>query len=158
MYKILKSEISMIQLLFSAIISVASFSKSEFFKVISSNDAAGLTKMIDKIQKLNQSSDQMAYLGTLKMKKAEYLKTPKDKLAVFKEGKELLEKAILKNNKNAEYRFLRLIIQENAPKVLKYNANIKEDVKVVASEYLSFASEVKSAVVNYSKTSASLKI
>ena len=148
----------MIQLLFIAIISVASFSKSEFFKVISSNDAAGLTKMIDKIQKLSQSSDQMAYLGTLKMKKAEYLKTPKDKLAVFKEGKELLEKAILKNNKNAEYRFLRLIIQENAPKVLKYNANIKEDVKVVASEYLSFASEVKSAVVNYSKTSASLKI
>jgi hypothetical protein len=69
-----------------------------------------------------------------------------------------LEKAILKNNKNAEYRFLRLIIQENAPKVLKYNANIKEDVKVVSSEYLSFASEVKSAVVNYSKTSASLKI
>jgi hypothetical protein len=148
----------MIQLLFSAIISVASFSKSEFFKVISSNDAAGLTKMIDKIQKINQSSDQMAYLGTLKMKKAEYLKTPKDKLAVFKEGKELLEKAILKNNKNAEYRFLRLIIQENAPKVLKYNANIKEDVKVVSSEYLSFTSEVKSAVVNYSKTSASLKI
>ena len=148
----------MIQLLFIAIISVASFSKSEFFKVISSNDAAGLTKLIDKIQKVNESSDKMAYLGTMKMKKAEYLKTPKDKLAVFKEGKWLLENAIVKNNKNAEYRFLRLIIQENAPKVLKYNANIKEDVKVISSEYSSLTSEVKSAVLNYSKTSASLKI
>ena len=148
----------MIQLLFIAIISVVGFSKTEFFKVISSNDAAGVTKMIDKIQKANESTDQMAYLGTLKMKKAEYLKTPKDKLAVFKEGKGLLEMAITKNNKNAEYRFLRLIIQENAPKVLKYNTNIKEDAKFISSGYLSFSTEVKTAVLNYSKTSASLKL
>lgn len=148
----------MVQFLFILILNISAFSKAEYFKVIAGSDVSTMTKMMDKIEKASESSDQMAYLGALKMKKAEYLKTPKDKLALFKEGRDLLEKAILKNGKNAEYRFLRLMIQENAPKVLKYNTKVEEDAKFISSNYVSLSSDVKSAVLNYSKTSASLKI
>lgn len=148
----------MIQLLFILILNVAGFSKAEYFKVIAGSDVNSMTKMVEKLEKATENTDQMAYLGALKMKKAEHLKTPKDKLELFKVGKDLLEKAILKNGSNAEYRFLRLMIQENAPKVLKYNTKVQEDAKFISSNYLSLSSDVKSAVLNYSKTSASLKI
>jgi hypothetical protein len=148
----------MIQFLFILILNISPFSKAEYFKVIAGSDVNTMTKMMEKIEKVNESADQMAYLGALKMKKAEHLKTPKDKLALFKEGRDLLEKAILKNGKNAEYRFLRLMIQENAPKVLKYNTKVEEDAKFISSNYSSLSSDVKSAVLNYAKTSASLKI
>lgn len=153
-----KGRKKMFQLLFILILNVAGFSKSEYFKVIAGSDVNGMTKMMDKLEKATENTDQMAYLGALKMKKAEHLKTPKDKLELFKAGKELLEKAISKNGSNAEYRFLRLMIQENAPKVLKYNTKVQEDAKFISSNYLSLSSDVKSAVLNYSKTSASLKI
>lgn len=148
----------MVHLLYCLLIAATSFSKAEVFKVISGNDASSLTKMISKLEDLSSSSDQQAYLGTLKMKRSEQLKTAKEKLALFKEGRALLEKVITANPKNTEYRFLRLMIQENAPKVLKYNTNIKEDAKLVTSGYQSLSSDVRNAVVNYAKQSPNLTL
>jgi hypothetical protein len=148
----------MIQFLFILILGASTFSKAEYFTVISGSDVNVMTNMMDKIEKVNESTDKSAYLGALKMKKAQYLKTPKDKLDLFKEGKDLLEKTILKNGKNAEYRFLRLMIQENAPKMLKYNTKVEEDAKFISSNYASLSADVKSAVLKYSKTSTHLKI
>ena len=148
----------MVQLLYILLISASTFSKSEFFKVLSGSDATGMTKMIGKLENLSTSSEQQAYLGTLKMKRSEQLKTAKEKLAMFKEGKELLEKAIVNSPKNVEYRFLRLMIQENAPKVLKYYSHIKEDAKLVSSGYQSLVTEVRTAVINYAKQSTNLSL
>ncbi len=148
----------MIQLLFILVLHTSGFSKTEYFKVFAGNDETGISKMVQKLEKLSENSDQTAYLGAIKMKKAEYLKTPKEKLELFKAGKELLEKSISKNNSNAEYRFLRLLIQENAPKVLKYNDKIQEDAKFISSNFANLNADVKTAVLNYSKTSPNLKI
>jgi hypothetical protein len=148
----------MIHLLFFIVLNATGFSKTEYFKVFSGNDETGVTKMVEKLKKTNESSDQTAYLGALKMKQAEFLKTPKEKLELFKEGKGLLEKMISKNSSNAEYRFLRLLIQENAPKVLKYNDKVQEDAKFITSQYAYLNPDVKTAVLNYSKKSSSLKI
>ena len=148
----------MTHLLYCLLIAASTFSKAEVFKAVSGKDASSLTKMISKLEDLSSSSDQQAYLGTLKMKRAEQLKTAKEKLAMFKEGRALLEKSITASPKNSEYRFLRLMIQENAPKVLKYNTNIKEDAKLVSSGYQSLASDVRNAVVSYAKQSPNLSL
>lgn len=76
---------------------------------------------------------------------------------MFKQGKMLLEGAIKKENKNTEFRFLRLIIQENCPAFLKYQDNIKEDADAVKQMYKKISSALKQAVLDYSKTSKTLK-
>lgn len=118
---------------------------------------AAVTAMIDRLENTT-TSDKNAYRGALLMKKAGYQKTPKDKLSLFKQGRLLLEKEIETNSKNTEYHFLRLIIQENAPKMLKYNTNIVEDAAWVKKHYTEVNSDVRSAIVNYSKTSVNLKL
>lgn len=148
----------MYSFLITAIVFTVGFSKAEFFKSLSGNDPVSISKMIDKINKSADGSDKSAYLGAIKMKHAEHQKTPKEKLAVFKEGRDLLEKTIVKYPEKAEYKFLRLMIQENAPKVLKYNSNIKEDAKFISSAYPTLPSEVKTAVASYAKVSANLKL
>lgn len=91
------------------------------------------------------------------MKKSGLVKTAAHKLKLFKEGKKKLEKAISLEQNNAEYRFLRLIIQENCPPILKYNGQISEDLAQVKSNYKKFDAVLKKAVLNYSKNSKYLK-
>ncbi len=59
--------------------------------------------------------------------KARFEKGIKNKKRTFKQGANLLEKQIKRAPKNIELRFIRLSIQENSPKILGYNKNIKED-------------------------------
>lgn len=59
--------------------------------------------------------------------KAKYEKGIKNKKHFFKKGVTLLEKNIAKEPNNIEIRFIRLSIQENVPKLLKYKKNILED-------------------------------
>jgi hypothetical protein len=148
----------MYSFLIASFVLTIGFSKAEFFKSLSGNDPVSIAKMIEKINKASDGSDKTAYLGAIKMKHAEHQKTPKEKLAIFREGRDLLEKTIVKFPEKAEYRFLRLMIQENAPKVLKYNTNIKEDVKIITAAYQSMPSDVKTAVASYAKVSSNLKL
>ncbi|MBP6090726.1 MAG: hypothetical protein KA521_05685 [Crocinitomicaceae bacterium] len=137
---------------------VASFSKAEYFKIIAGSDASAMTALQSKIEKGLNGAEKDAYTGALKMKQAESMKTPKEKLTAFKEGKIALEAAILVQPKNTEFRFLRIMIQENAPKILKYQVNLKEDASYLKEHYLSLSSDVKNAVIAYSKSSNYLKL
>ena len=125
-------EISPMNLLLAFLFLVTStFSKSDYFEAIAGNDQASMISMLSKVQKATVNSDQKAYLGAIKMRASAFKKTPKEKLSSFKSGQKMLEAVIFANPKNVEYRFLRLIVQENAPKVLKYNTKIKEDAKII---------------------------
>jgi hypothetical protein len=139
------------------LLSFVNFSKAEYYKIISGNDVVLMNKMMEKINESDNNPDKMAYLGALKMRKSVFLKTPKDRLLLFKEGKNLLETAISKNIENPEYRFLRLLIQENAPSFLKYNLNIKEDVNMLLLNSQNLPIGVRGAFLDYSKTSPALK-
>jgi len=130
--------------------------KSEFYDVIASSDTSKINKKISELSNLNIDS-KLAYTGALLMKKSGLVKSAAQKLNLFKEGKKKLEKAISVDQENGEYRFLRLMIQENCPPILKYNSQIQEDLKKVKSSYKSFDSILKSAVLNYSKKSKYLK-
>jgi hypothetical protein len=148
----------MVHLFISAALLLASFSKSEYFKVIQGNDAKAIQKLISTLDQSTASSDRTAYLGALTMKSANFKETPKEKMEVFKKGKDLLEKAITANKKNTEYRFLRLMIQENAPKILKYSSNKTEDAAWIKDHYSTCSSEIIQAIKNYAAQSVVLDL
>ena len=100
----------------------------------------------------------IAFKGALLMKKSGYIKTVAKKIEVFKSGHKLLEKSINENPKNAEFRFLRLTIQENAPKILKYNDNIDEDKIIIIEKFKKLEPLIQSFIISYAQQSEILKV
>src|SRR5690606_14362558 len=140
------------------VVFVLSFSKAEFFKAMESSDAKLIVSIEQKVASSIDSDEKKAYYGAILMKSADFQKTPGEKLKKFKQGKELLESVIASNPNQVEYRFLRLMIQENAPKIVKYDQNIEEDCKLIKSNLSKVSSELKNAISNYTKTSKNLKL
>ncbi len=68
-----------------------------------------------------------AYICAVEMKQAEYRFNPMSKLRIFKKTKNKLEELILKNPKNIDLRYVRLLLQEKTPELLGYKDNIQED-------------------------------
>jgi hypothetical protein len=99
-----------------------------------------------------------AFTGTLLMKKASFGGSPATKLNLFKQGRKMLEAAIKKEPENAEYRFLRLMIQENAPGILGYKYDLEKDSQYIRKSYQSLPEDVQQAIVDYSKKSRILKL
>lgn len=132
------------------------FDKAGYYKVMESGDAAAIDqqiKIIDNTEKINKE----AYTGALLMKKASLIKGAAKKLNIFKEGHKKLETAIERDNANTEWRFLRLIIQEHAPKMLKYRNDISKDAAAIQSGFKKLSPEVQAAVLDYKKNSSSLQ-
>ncbi len=69
------------------------------------------------------------YKASAVMMMAEHVWNPFSKLSYFNRGKEMLEKAIKADIRNAELRLLRLIAQSNTPSFLGYDDYINEDKK-----------------------------
>jgi len=132
--------------------------RSEFYKAFSSKTERELDDMIVVLEKETSSSLNLAYLGALYMKKAGFVKGVNSKVKTFKRGAQMLEVEISKKPSNAEYRFLRLAVQEHAPKILKYNKNLTEDKKLVAEAFKTFDPELKKIVKDYAASSAVIKM
>ena len=77
----------------------------------------------------------VAYKGASITLLGKYAKKIKDKKSLFIEGVELIEYTIKKAPNNIELRFIRLGIQENTPKILKYKSNIEEDKVFILEQY-----------------------
>lgn len=95
--------------------------------------------------------------GALLMKKAGLGANPAKKLSEFKKGHSELEAAIKADPDNAEFRFLRLMIQEHAPGILGYNKEIQTDGDYIMKSFKSLPGEVQQAITEYSKKSKVLK-
>ena len=101
---------------------------------------------------------RQAFEGALTMKKAGLGGAPGQKLKLFKTGHKELEAAIKKEPCNVEFRFLRLLIQENAPGILGYKDNLTEDSEMIKKSYKTLPEEVQQAIEDYSKKSKILKL
>jgi hypothetical protein len=130
--------------------------KEKLYSAMSSEDLGKVNQQLKRVEPIN-SIEGEAFEGALLMKKAGLLKGAKEKLSVFKEGNKKLERSIDQDSINPEYRFLRLIIQENAPKILNYNKDLKTDQSILISKFKELPAPVKDAVLNYSKNSKVLK-
>ena len=128
------------------------FSKADYFKAISSEDLNLINSVLKTITHI-PNTEKIAYEGALIMKKASLVSGLSDKLSLFKEGRIKLEEAIDLEGENAEFRFLRIIIQENAPGFLGYNDQLETDSNFVSGHFSGLTSEVQNAVRDYSKKS-----
>ena len=85
-------------------------------------------------------------------------KVPKAKLNTFKSGHKFLEAEILKAPDDIEFRFLRLVVQESAPKILNYNQNKQEDKLLIINKYKSLDAYLQNYILQYCKQSKVLTV
>ncbi|KQS34176.1 hypothetical protein [Dyadobacter sp. Leaf189] len=142
----------MLGLAFTAF-AAAQIERSVFYNSLSSGDESTIDRMIAGLESEKPTSRNKAYIAALTMKKAGFVKGAGEKLKVFKKGAQILEEEIKSQPDNAEYRFLRLTIQEHAPKILKYNKQVDEDKRAVVAAYSKLHPSVQSAVADYAKNS-----
>ena len=134
----------------------ASSFKGDYYIALSSEDTVKINLQLSSISS-SRSNEMLALSGALLMKKSGFLKSGKDKLALFEKGKIMLETSIKKEYQNAEYRFLRLVIQENCPAILKYHDQVNDDAQQIRNSFQLFAPAVKKAIRDYAKKSKTLK-
>lgn len=99
-----------------------------------------------------------AFMGAMTMKSAGIGGSPTTKLKLFKQGHNMLEAAIKQDPNNAEYRFLRLMIQENAPGILGYKDDEQKDSELIRKSYKSLPGDLQQTIADYSKKSKVLKL
>lgn len=129
-----------------------SFNRNEFYLAMSSGDIKQIDRQINLL-KNGDTKDKTAFEGALLMKKAGVAAKAGKKLSLFKEGHKKLEAAIKKDDENPEYRFLRLMIQEHAPRMLGYKDDLKKDSAYIRQSYKKLPAEVQQAIAAYSKKS-----
>lgn len=93
-------------------------------------------KLYKKLKNINGESHPVlaGYKAASLTLKAKFADKIKDKKEFFKEGAVQLESLISANPNNIELRLIRLSIQENVPKLLKYHENIQEDARFIAKQ------------------------
>jgi len=95
----------------------------------------------------------LAYKGAAISLKSKYTSDRKTKRDLFVEGVSMVEKSVKAEPNNAEIRLIRLSIQENTPKILRYKANIEEDKKLVLNTFEKQSKELKEYIKLYAKQS-----
>ena len=117
-------------------------------------NASKSSKNIDILyNKLNDYSGDnqtiIAYKGASKIMKARFVKDKATKKKYFTDGANLINDAVKNDAKDVENRLIRLIIQENIPKFIKYNQNIEQDKNFIVENYQSSSKEVQNLVKSY---------
>ena len=128
------------------------FDKRVFYQVMASGKAGEINAQLSVLGE-SAIPEKEAYEGALLMKKAGLAARAKDKLKLFKSGYVKLETSIARDSSNIEYRFLRLAIQEHAPKIVNYNKDLKKDSQDIYLYYSRSAPVVQKAILEYSKNS-----
>ncbi|MDB5136481.1 MAG: hypothetical protein JWP37_3084 [Mucilaginibacter sp.] len=128
------------------------FEKAGFYAVMKSGDIAAVENEIEALKDA-PAKEKEGYEGALLMKKAGLVKRPKERLSFFKQGRIKLETAILANNDNTEFHFLRLAVQEHAPKIIKYRSDIEKDRSLVVKDFKNLSPAVQHAILDYCNNS-----
>ncbi|MEO7174688.1 MAG: hypothetical protein ABIV51_02605 [Saprospiraceae bacterium] len=130
--------------------------RAKIYVALSGNNVSAISAQLASLAKIKGSPSQ-AFTGALEMRKAGLLKLPIDRLKLFKLGNRKLEAEIKDDVENAEFRFLRLIIQEQAPAILGYKDDLEKDKDYLRSHYKNLPSATIQAILNYCTQSKILK-
>lgn len=102
--------------------------------VMSKTKAFELNSKLESISK-NDKKVLVAYKGAVISITAKYKNSNKLKSTTFKSGVSLIEYAVENELNNIEIRFVRLSIQQNSPKFLKYNKDIEVDKEFIINNF-----------------------
>ena len=145
-------------LLYIEIIAIISFTlsisivRNDYKEAVQSKSQIKLITLSKKLEKVTKKDNKVlvAYKGAVTVLVAKQQKGVKKKKLLFKEGISLLEYATQNNPNNIEIRFIRLSIQQNLPKFLKYNKHKDEDKAFVLNNLKSTKSLVlKQYILDY---------
>lgn len=117
-----------------------------------SEDQLQAEEFYNKLEKVTATDriELIAYKAAALTLKAKYAKGLKNKKDAFIEGATLLEETIKKDPNNVELRLIRLSIQENTPKLLKYKSEIANDKTFILKQYHSVKStSLKNHIKDY---------
>jgi hypothetical protein len=131
--------------------------REAFYKAMQENNKALVNIQLEEL-KTEPDAVRQAFMGAMLMKRAGFVGSAGAKLHYFKEGHKMLEAAIKRDPDNAEFRFLRLMVQEHAPGVLGYKEEIEKDSQYIRKYYKSLPDEVQRVIEDYSKKSKFLKL
>ncbi len=110
------------------------------------------SKLEDQLLKLAETNQPalFAYQGAVKTLKAHFSKRKAEKKEYFKEGVSLIESAMAADPGNIEIHYIRLSVQENAPKYLGYHKDIESDREFILKNYAQTTSpELKSVIKKF---------
>lgn len=130
--------------------------RPSFYGAMGSGQPDKIEKELQVIAK-STFHGKAAFEGTLMMKKAGLINGADKKLKLFKSGRIKLEGEIAKDSLNAEYRFLRLMIEEHAPGIVKYRSDLVRDRSLILNSFQSLDNDTQLAIISYSKKSKVLK-
>jgi len=105
-----------------------------------------------KLQKITKKDNKVlvAYKGAVTALFAKKQKGAKTKKEFFEKGVDLIEYAVKSNPNNIEIRFVRLTVQQNSPKFLKYNKQISADKNFLKTHFKAVKSKVlKKYILEY---------
>jgi len=108
--------------------------KAVFYEVMDRGNLDEVNKEIEVVTN-SSSPEKDGYTGALLMRKAGLQKLPAQRLKSFKAGRIKFDPAIAADADNIEFHFLRLAIQEHAPKIVKYNKDIENDKKIIIKSF-----------------------
>ena len=91
----------------------------------------------------------LAYKGASQTLKARFEKDRTRKKVLVRQGIKILEESVKAAPDEVEIRLVRLAIQENAPKILKYRANMAEDKQMILANFTAQSAAVKTIVRQY---------
>jgi len=119
------------------------------------NSKADGEKLIDLMASVSKDDSKtlVAYKGASLALKGKFSPKKEDKKKYFTEGVKFLEQALEKEPKNFEIRLIRISIQENTPKILKYKQNIPEDKAFILANFAKQNQSLKDFTKIYLKQS-----
>ena len=108
-------------------------------------------ELVSKLASIDVKDDKtlLAYKGASIAIVSKYQKKVADNIKKFKDGVKLVEVAIATEPNNIEIRLIRLSIQENVPKIVKYNKNIKEDATFIIEHYKEQSPDLKDYIKKF---------
>lgn len=109
----------------------------------SEESAVAFNELMKKEMNINANLKN-AYLGASEIILADFGTNVPQKIKLFREGRDKLEAAVLKEPKNFEIRLIRLIIQKKTPDFLRYKSNIEEDKTIILDNYANLDNNPKS--------------
>lgn len=133
--------------------------REQFYKVFESDSPENIKELLLHYQNIPVTESlNKVFKGALLIKKSAYLNTLSDRVEYFKLGRELIEEEIKKYPQEIEYRFIRLILQEQTPQVLRYKNEISEDKNIILESWNSIDNELKKRIIDYAAKSEVLDL
>jgi len=133
--------------LFNSLSGLDSIREAYFSGPKTEESAIEFNKMMSEINL--STPTHKAYYGAALALKAKYGQNVREKKEFFVEAVEYIEAAVKAEPNNIEIRLIRLSVQENSPRIVKYKANMDEDKAMILENYNSQHTAVKRCIKDY---------